>query len=127
MQQTLEGASDSASESFVTRSASRYFPHDYARIFPGSQTAPIAASSTTPRSSTYGSPDIRRRLAPIPYGQGSPVPDLLGDRIDMVFDAVSPYLENIKAGKLRALAVTGERRISALPNVPTFIKRCCRI
>lgn len=61
-------------------------------------------------------------LRHIPYGQGSPITDLLGDRIDMVFDAVSPYLENIKAGKLHALAVTGKKRISALPDVPTFIE-----
>jgi tripartite-type tricarboxylate transporter receptor subunit TctC len=41
----------------------------------------------------------------------------------MVFDGVGPaYLENIKAGKLRALAVTGEKRTNTLPDVPTFIE-----
>jgi tripartite-type tricarboxylate transporter receptor subunit TctC len=62
-------------------------------------------------------------LRHIPYGQGSPITDLLADRIDMVFDATSAnYLENLKAGRLRALAVTGEKRASTLPNVPTFIE-----
>jgi tripartite-type tricarboxylate transporter receptor subunit TctC len=59
-------------------------------------------------------------LKHVPYGQGSPATDLLGGHIDMIFDTVSPYLENLKAGKLRALAVTGEQRVSVLPDVPTF-------
>jgi len=58
----------------------------------------------------------------IPYAQGNLAADLLGDHIDMVFDAALPYLESIKAGKLRALAVTGEERTSVLPDVPTFIE-----
>jgi len=62
-------------------------------------------------------------LRHIPYGQGSPVTDLLGDHIDMVFDAASAiYLENLKAGRLRTLAITGENRVSTLPDVPTFIE-----
>jgi hypothetical protein len=56
-------------------------------------------------------------LKHVPYGQGSPATDLLGGHIDMIFDTVSPYLENLKAGKLRALAVTGEQRVSVLPDV----------
>jgi tripartite-type tricarboxylate transporter receptor subunit TctC len=56
----------------------------------------------------------------VPYGQGSPFSDLLGGHIDMVFDALVPTIENIKAGRLRALAVAGSARLSALPDVPTF-------
>lgn len=57
----------------------------------------------------------------VPYGQGSPITDLLGGHIDMIFDAAAPqYLENIKAGNLRILAVTGEKRSIALPDAPTF-------
>jgi tripartite-type tricarboxylate transporter receptor subunit TctC len=59
-------------------------------------------------------------LRHVPYGQGNPGSDLLGGHIDLVFDALPPWLENIKAGRLRALATTGEQRATALPEVPTF-------
>lgn len=61
-------------------------------------------------------------LRHVPYGQGNLVADLLGGHIDMVFDAVPPYLENIRAGKLRVLGVAGQARASELPDVPTFIE-----
>jgi tripartite-type tricarboxylate transporter receptor subunit TctC len=59
-------------------------------------------------------------LRHIPYVQGNPFSDLLGGHIDMVFDALIPTIENVKAGRLRALAITGEHRLSALPDLPTF-------
>jgi tripartite-type tricarboxylate transporter receptor subunit TctC len=63
-------------------------------------------------------------LRHIPYGQGSPITDLLADRIDMVFDATSAnYLENLKAGRLRVLAVTGKKRVSTLPDVPDLHRK----
>jgi tripartite-type tricarboxylate transporter receptor subunit TctC len=61
-------------------------------------------------------------LRHVPYGQGNLMGDLLGGHIDMVFDAVPAYLENLKAGKLRALALTGDKRATVLPDVPTFIE-----
>lgn len=39
-----------------------------------------------------------------------------------MFDAPPSYLENIKAGNLRVLAVTGEQRVVELPDVPTFFE-----
>jgi tripartite-type tricarboxylate transporter receptor subunit TctC len=59
-------------------------------------------------------------LRHIPYGQGNPGSDLLGGHIDLIFDALPPWLESIKAGRLRALATTGAQRASVLPEVPTF-------
>jgi len=57
----------------------------------------------------------------IPYkGSGPLATDLLGGQITMSFDTVTPVLPHIKAGKLRALAVTTARRSSALPDVPTL-------
>jgi tripartite-type tricarboxylate transporter receptor subunit TctC len=57
----------------------------------------------------------------IPYkGSGPLTTDLLGGQITMSFDTVTPVLPHIKAGKLRALAVTTGRRSAALPEVPTL-------
>jgi tripartite-type tricarboxylate transporter receptor subunit TctC len=60
-------------------------------------------------------------LVHIPYkGSGPLATDLLGGQVTMSFDTVTPVLPHIKAGKLRALAVTTARRSSALPDVPTL-------
>ena len=57
----------------------------------------------------------------IPYkGSGPLATDLLGGQVTMSFDTVTPVLPHIKAGKLRALAVTTARRSAALPDVPTL-------
>jgi len=57
----------------------------------------------------------------VPYkGSGPLATDLLGGQVTMSFDTVTPVLQHIKAGKLRALAVTTAKRSSALPEVPTL-------
>jgi tripartite-type tricarboxylate transporter receptor subunit TctC len=48
--------------------------------------------------------------------------DMITGRLDMQFATVAPTLENIRDGKLNALATTGRRRVSVLPNVPTMIE-----
>ena len=45
--------------------------------------------------------------------------DLLGGQVQMVFAIPSNVVGHVKSGKLKALAVTGETRLSALPQVPT--------
>ena len=39
-----------------------------------------------------------------------------------MFDTLSPFLANVKAGKLRALALSGKQRRPQVPEVPTFIE-----
>jgi len=57
----------------------------------------------------------------VPYkGSGPLATDLLGGQITMSFDTVTPVLPHIKAGKLRALAVTTGKRSGALPDVLTL-------
>jgi len=57
----------------------------------------------------------------VPYkGSGPLTTDLLGGQITMSFDTITPVLAHIKAGKLRALAVTTNKRSVALPDVPTL-------
>jgi tripartite-type tricarboxylate transporter receptor subunit TctC len=60
-------------------------------------------------------------VAEIPYKSGTQaVPEMLGGRIDMNFGTVSNLLPLIRAGKLRALAITSEGRSQDLPDVPTM-------
>jgi len=59
-------------------------------------------------------------LVHVPYkGASQALGDLLGGRIQVMFDLPQTPLANIQAGKLRALAVTGSERLTLLPNVPT--------
>ncbi len=60
-------------------------------------------------------------LLHVPYkGSGPLTTDLLGGQVSMSFDTITPVLPHVKAGKLRALAVTTAKRSSALPEVPTL-------
>jgi tripartite-type tricarboxylate transporter receptor subunit TctC len=57
----------------------------------------------------------------IPYkGGGTVITDLLGGQFQFAFATVPTLVEHIKAGRLRALAVTPRQRVSQLPEVPTF-------
>ena len=63
------------------------------------------------------------KLVHVPYkGGGLAVVDLVAGQIDMVLSDMAPAVPQVKAGKLRALAVTSERRSPALPDVPTLVE-----
>ena len=60
-------------------------------------------------------------LVHIPYRGSAPaVMDMIGGTMDVMFDNVPSSLQQIKAGKLKALAVTSLQRSAALPDVPTM-------
>jgi tripartite-type tricarboxylate transporter receptor subunit TctC len=62
-------------------------------------------------------------LTHIPYkGTGPAVTDLLGGQIQVMFAASAPVMPHVRSGKLRALAVTGPKRVSAAPDLPTVIE-----
>ncbi len=57
----------------------------------------------------------------IPYKGAPPaVADLLAGRVHLMFDNLASALPNVKAGKLRALAVTTLKRSASLPDLPTL-------
>ena len=56
----------------------------------------------------------------VPFSGSAPaLTSLLGGNIDFMFDVLITSLPHVKAGKLRALATTGQRRSPLLPDVPT--------
>ena len=60
-------------------------------------------------------------LRHVPYKGGAPaMQDLLGGHVQLMFDAISTSLPNIRAGKLHALAWTGKTRSPILPDLPTI-------
>jgi tripartite-type tricarboxylate transporter receptor subunit TctC len=60
-------------------------------------------------------------LTPVSYrGTEQEVPDLIVGRVDTAFVTIPPTLPLIQQGQVRALAVTGAKRSSALPEVPTI-------
>jgi tripartite-type tricarboxylate transporter receptor subunit TctC len=61
------------------------------------------------------------RMLHVPYrGAGPALTDLLGGQVQVIFEPVPSIIEYIKAGKLRALAVTTTARSEALPDIPTL-------
>ena len=96
----------------------------------------IALAKSKPGELTYGSSGIGStqhlagslfsqiagiQLNHVPYkGSGQAIVDLLAGQITMNFDTLPPVLEQIRTGKLRALAISTPQRLPQLPDVPTF-------
>lgn len=60
-------------------------------------------------------------LVHIPYrGSSGARTDVIGGQVDVMFDAVTTMAEQVRAGKVKALATTGRRRSAVLPDVPTM-------
>ena len=60
------------------------------------------------------------RIVHVPYkGSAGARTDLLGGQVDLMFDAIPTMAEQARAGKVRALAVSGRARSPILPDVPT--------
>lgn len=95
----------------------------------------VAAAKTTPGTITYGSPGNGTsihlaghlfeqaagiKLSHIPYKGSNPaLMDALAGNVDLLVSSLPSAMGQIKAGKLRPLAVTSAKRSSSLPDVPT--------
>ncbi len=95
----------------------------------------IAHAKANPGKMSFGSPGIGTpghvsgelfkmmtgvEMIHIPYrGGGAVVSDLLGGQVQVLFGSTSLTVEQVRAGKLRALAVTGATRWEGLPDIPT--------
>ena len=59
----------------------------------------------------------------IPYKGGAPaIADLIAGQVQLMFESTNSIAPHVKAGRVRALAVTGEKRALSLPEVPTLIE-----
>jgi len=60
-------------------------------------------------------------LVHIPYkGSSGARTDVIGGQVDLMFDAVTTMAEQVRAGKVKAIATTGKVRSEVLPDVPTI-------
>ena len=96
----------------------------------------VARARARPGEMTYGSSGVGStnhlagaafaaaagvEITHVPYrGNAEMANDLLAGRLDMVFSGLPPLVPLLEAGTLRALAVTGPRRLPSLPAVPTI-------
>jgi tripartite-type tricarboxylate transporter receptor subunit TctC len=96
----------------------------------------IAHAKANPGKISFGSPGIGTpghvsgelfkimtgvEMIHVPYRGGAPVmTDLLGGQVQVLFGTTSLTVEQVRAGKLRALAVTGATRWEGLPDIPTL-------
>jgi len=92
------------------------------------QAGKLSFASNSVGSSNHLSGELLKTMAKIdmfhvPYksATGAAI-DLMGGRVSMMFDNMTTAVPQVKAGKLRAIAVTGERRVAALPEVPTMVE-----
>ncbi|BDB27819.1 tripartite tricarboxylate transporter substrate binding protein [Cupriavidus sp. P-10] len=93
-----------------------------AKANPGKLTFASAGVGTAPHLATERFlQQAGLRVNHIPYKGNAPaVPDVIGGRVDMMYDTVASAAPNVRGGRLRALAVTAQHRVAALPDVPTF-------
>ena len=83
-------------------------------------------ASASTGSSSHIAAELFRLVAKIsithvPYkGNGPAMADLIGGQVQLMFNNLAPSVSQVKAGKLRALAVTAEKRSAAAPDVPTM-------
>ncbi|WP_395708111.1 Bug family tripartite tricarboxylate transporter substrate binding protein [Reyranella sp.] len=59
----------------------------------------------------------------IPYrGTGGLLPDMLGGRLNISFDLPAAYVSHVNSGKVRIIAVMGDKRIPSFPDAPTSVE-----
>ena len=98
---------------------------DYARANPGK----VSFGSSGNGSAAHLTSELLKSLTKtymvhIPYRGAVPaLTDLMGGQIQLFFDAATGLINQGKAGKVRLIGVASDRRLPAVPDVPTFIEQ----
>ena len=94
---------------------------DYARARPGELNFGSPATGSTPHLAGELFNHLAGvRMVHVPYkGAAQGLNDLIGGRLQLSFDNIPPAVPHVRAGKLRALAVTARNRHAAFPELPT--------
>lgn len=98
---------------------------DYARAHPGK----VSFGSSGNGSAAHLTTELLKSLTKtymvhIPYRGAVPaLTDLMGGQIQLFFDAATGLINQGKAGKVRLIGVSSDRRLPAVPDVPTFIEQ----
>lgn len=94
----------------------------YARSHPGKLNYGSPGYGTSPQlSSELFKSMTNTFIVHIPFrGAGPSIAALLANEVQMMIDNIPPQVPLIKAGKVRALAVTSRQRVNVLPDVPTM-------
>jgi len=97
---------------------------DYAKKYPGR----LSNASSSNGSPGHVSGELFKYMTGtdivhIPYKGGAPaIADLISGTVQLMFESTNSIAPHVKAGRVRALAVTGIKRATALPDVPTLIE-----
>ena len=93
----------------------------YVKAHPGKVNYASSGNGALQHVTTEWLKDLTKTdMVHIPYkGTGATMTDLLAGNVDLTITTPPPLLPHIRAGKLKALMVTGKARLPALPDVPT--------
>ena len=94
----------------------------HAKASPGKLNFAVAGNGSGPH---FGAEQLKRAVGldiPVVFykGSGPAVTDMLSNQVQVIIDAPPVTMQYIKAGRLKALAVTGKTRLASLPDIPTF-------
>ena len=101
-------------------------PRTLAEVLSDAMTKPVAYGHGGNGSAMHLSGELLKMMTNTPLiavaykGSGPVATDVLGGQVPLGIVDVPSAIANVKAGKIRALAVTTKQRISAMPDVPTF-------
>ena len=98
---------------------------DYARANPGKVSFGSSGNGSAAHLTTELWKSLTRTyMTHIPYRGAVPaLTDLMGGQIQLFLDAPTGLIAQARAGKVRLIGVAGERRLAAVPDVPTFIEQ----
>lgn len=95
-------------------------------LLDAARTGKLSFASTGAGAATHIGMEMVKQAAGVemlhvPYrGSGPAITDMLGGQVDCFFTSAPPLIGQVRQGQLRLLAITGDKRSPAIPEVPTF-------